>query len=101
MRDHARKETTNFVEIYVKCPVEVCIQRDVKGMYQKALRGRSRNSPGVSDPYEEPANAEIVIETDKETLDESVQKVLGASASSGFCERSVAYFGLTDPTTLL
>jgi adenylyl-sulfate kinase len=76
MRDRARRETANFVEIYAKCPLEVCIQRDVKGMYQKALRGEIKEFTGVSDPYEEPLNAEIVLETDKETVDESVQKVL-------------------------
>jgi adenylylsulfate kinase len=52
------------------------MQRDVKGMYQKALRGEIKEFTGVSDPYEEPLNAEIVIETDKETVDESVQNVL-------------------------
>jgi adenylyl-sulfate kinase len=76
MRDRARTETANFVEVYAKCPLEVCMQRDVKGMYQKALRGEIKEFTGVSDPYEEPVNAEIVLETDKETVDESVQKVL-------------------------
>jgi len=76
MRDRARQETTNFVEIYAKAPLDVCIQRDVKGMYQKAIRGEIKEFTGISDPYEEPLNAEIVLETDKETIDESVQKVL-------------------------
>jgi adenylyl-sulfate kinase len=76
LRDKTRKETTNFVEVYTKCPVEVCIQRDVKGMYQKALKGEIKEFTGVSDPYEEPLNAEIVLETDKETIDQSVAKVL-------------------------
>ena len=76
MRDRARRECANFVEVYAKCPVEVCIQRDVKGMYQKAIRGEIKEFTGVSDPYEEPLNAEIVLETDKETIDESVQRVL-------------------------
>ena len=76
MRDRARKETTNFVEVYTKCPVEVCAKRDVKGMYEKAIRGEIKEFTGVSDPYEEPLNAEIVLETDKETIDESVAKVV-------------------------
>ncbi|MBE3129450.1 MAG: adenylyl-sulfate kinase [Acidobacteria bacterium] len=76
MRDRARKETTNFVEIYAKCPLDVCIQRDIKGMYQKAIRGEIKEFTGISDPYEEPQSAEIVLETDKETVEESVQKVL-------------------------
>ncbi|HDT13401.1 MAG TPA: adenylyl-sulfate kinase [Candidatus Aminicenantes bacterium] len=76
LRDRARKECTNFVEVFAKCPVEVCIERDVKGMYQKAIRGEIKEFTGISDPYEEPLSPEIVLETDKETVDESVQKVL-------------------------
>ena len=76
MRDRARKETTNFVEVYAKCPLDVCIQRDVKGMFQKAIRGEIKEFTGISDPYEEPQGAEIVLETDKETVEESVAKVL-------------------------
>src|SRR5512135_1774630 len=76
MRDRARAECTNFVEVYVKCPVDVCAERDVKGMYQKAMRGEIKEFTGVSDPYEEPLRAEIVVETDKETIDESVAGVL-------------------------
>jgi len=75
-RDAARKEVENFVEVYVKCPVEECIKRDVKGHYKKALNGEIQNFTGVSDPYEEPENPEILLETDRETLGESVQKVL-------------------------
>ena len=76
LRDRARQGTTNFVEVYTKCPVEVCIQRDVKGMYQKAIKGEIKEFTGVSDPYEEPLNPEIVLETDKETVDQSVAKVV-------------------------
>ena len=76
LRDRARQGTTNFVEVYTKCPVEVCIQRDVKGMYQKAIKGEIKEFTGVSDPYEEPLNPEIVLETDKETVEESVAKVV-------------------------
>ncbi|MFO7734333.1 MAG: adenylyl-sulfate kinase [Candidatus Aminicenantes bacterium] len=76
LRDRARQGTTNFVEVYTKCPVEVCILRDVKGMYQKAIKGEIKEFTGVSDPYEEPLNPEIVLETDKETIDESVAKVV-------------------------
>jgi adenylylsulfate kinase len=83
MRDRARAECTNFVEIYVKCPVDVCAQRDVKGMYQKALRGEIKEFTGVSDPYEEPLRPEILVETDKETVDESVATVLRRLAELG------------------
>jgi len=76
MRERARRETANFVEAYVKCPVGVCIRRDTKGLYEKAIRGEIKEFTGISDPYEEPTKPEIVLETDKETIEESVRKVL-------------------------
>lgn len=75
-RRQAKEETTNFIEVYLKCPVEVCKQRDLKGMYAKALRGEIKDFTGVDDPYEEPLNPEMVLETDKETVQESVSKVM-------------------------
>jgi adenylylsulfate kinase len=86
LRDRARAETTNFLEIYVKCPVEVCMQRDVKGMYQKAMCGEIKEFTGVSDPYEEPLRPELILETDKETLEESVRRVLAKLEEFGFIE---------------
>ncbi|MBA7481326.1 putative adenylyl-sulfate kinase [subsurface metagenome] len=84
LRDYARREIGNFVEIYVKCPVEVCIQRDTRGMYKKALAGEIPNFTGVSDPYEEPLNPEVVIESDKELLEESVTKVITKIKELGY-----------------
>jgi len=75
-RDQARKEIGNFVEVYVKCPLEVCAERDVKGLYKKALKGEIQDFTGVSDPYEEPLNPELVVETDKETVEESTKKII-------------------------
>jgi adenylylsulfate kinase len=76
VRQHLRNEIGNFVEVYVKCPVKVCMQRDIKGMYKKAIAGEIQNFTGISDPYEEPLEAEVVVETDKETPTESAQKVI-------------------------
>jgi len=84
MRDRARREATNFVEIYAKCPIEVCMERDVKGMYKKAMRGEIKEFTGVSDPYEEPLNPELVLETDKETLEQSVERVLAKLGELGY-----------------
>ncbi len=84
LRDNARQEIGNFVEVYVKCPVEVCIQRDTRGMYKKALAGEIKNFTGISDPYEEPLSPEVVIESDKETLEESVSKVMVALKQHGY-----------------
>lgn len=74
-REKARKEIGNFVEVYVKCPLEVCVERDITGLYQKALKGEIQDFVGVSDPFEEPLNAEVVVETDKETAEESANKI--------------------------
>src|SRR4030066_14649 len=60
IRDEARREIGRFVEVYVKCTLEECISRDVKGMYKKALSGEIKNFTGISDPYEEPLNPEII-----------------------------------------
>src|SRR5712692_3869954 len=75
-RQWAREQIGNFVEVYVKCPIEVCRQRDVKGLYKLVDEGKIKNFTGVDDPYEEPENPELIIETDKETLDESVTRIL-------------------------
>jgi len=75
-RNLSRQEIGEFIEVYVECPLEVCAQRDVKGMYAKALAGEIENFTGVSDPYEEPENPEIVCHTAQETLEESVAKVI-------------------------
>ncbi len=76
VRKYLRIEIGNFIEAYVKCPVEVCIKRDVKGMYKKAIAGEIKNFTGISDPYEEPLEPEIIVETDKEMPMESAQKVI-------------------------
>ncbi|MFQ6043545.1 MAG: adenylyl-sulfate kinase [Candidatus Poribacteria bacterium] len=88
IRDELRREIENFVEVYVKCPVEVCIERDIKGMYKKALAGEIENFTGISDPYEEPENPEVVIETDKETTEESAQKVLETLETLGYIPKT-------------
>jgi adenylylsulfate kinase len=76
IRTRSRREIGDFVEVYAKCPLEVCIERDVKGMYKKAMRGEIKEFTGISDPYEEPENPEVLLETDKESLEESAQKIL-------------------------
>ena len=66
-----------FVEIYVKAPLEVCEQRDVKGLYKKAREGVIKGFTGIDDPYEEPLKPEITIETDKVSLAEGAEQILG------------------------
>ncbi|HEX6972482.1 MAG TPA: adenylyl-sulfate kinase [Limnochordia bacterium] len=83
-REHVRREIGRFVEVYVKCPLEVCIQRDVKGLYKKALAGEIKQFTGVSDPYEEPLNPEVVVHTDRETPSESAARVLQHLEATGY-----------------
>ncbi|HMS65644.1 MAG TPA: adenylyl-sulfate kinase [Ignavibacteria bacterium] len=64
-----------FIEVYVKCPVEICEERDVKGLYKKAREGKIKEFTGIDSPYEEPENPEITIETDKLSLKESAGKL--------------------------
>jgi adenylyl-sulfate kinase len=85
-REWARKEIGNFVEVYVKCPIEVCRQRDIKGLYKLVDEGKIKNFTGVDDPYEEPDHPELVIETDKETVEESVSRILAKLTELGYLE---------------
>lgn len=63
-RDEARRRLKYFMEVYLKCPLEVCMKRDVKGIYKLAIEGRSSTVPGIQDPYEEPIRPEVVVRTD-------------------------------------
>jgi adenylylsulfate kinase len=89
-RNYARQLIGDFVEVYVKCPLNVLIERDVKGLYAKALRGEIQNFTGISDPYEPPENPEVVVETDKETVQESTDKIIEALRDLGYLSREVA-----------
>ena len=76
LRDLARAEIGSFVEVHVNCPLQVCMQRDVKGLYAKALKGEIPNFTGISDPYEPPLNPEVTLYTDRESPEESIKKIL-------------------------
>ena len=73
IRDENRARIGRFVEVYVRCSLDELMRRDVKGMYAEALRGEIANFTGVSDPYEEPLNPDVVVDTDGESVDESGQ----------------------------
>lgn len=89
-RDYGRNLIGDrFAEVYVDAPVEVCIQRDVKGMYKKALAGEIKQFTGVSDPYEVPDNPDLVLHTAQEPAEESMEKLLD------FLRKR---FGITVPT---
>ena len=75
IRDEVRERIGNFVEVHVNAPLEVCEQRDVKGLYQRARAGEIKMFTGIDDPYEPPLNPEVECRTDLEELEESVNKV--------------------------
>ncbi len=85
-RQWARQEIGNFVEVYVKCPIEVCRQRDVKGLYKLVDEGKLTGFTGVDDPYEEPEQPELVVETCKETIEESAGRIFAKLEELGYLE---------------
>jgi adenylyl-sulfate kinase len=80
IRDEVRRaveqDGAKFIEVFVKCPIAVLAERDVKGLYKKALAGELKGFTGVSDPYEEPLAADVVVETNRESVEFSVSKIL-------------------------
>jgi len=69
-------EDSDFIEVYVKCPLDVCESRDPKGLYKKARSGEIAEFTGVSAPYEEPENPEIVVNTSESSIEDSVRKII-------------------------
>lgn len=85
-RQWARDHIGDFVEVYVKCPIEVCRQRDVKGLYKLVDEGKIKGFTGVDDPYEEPEHPELIVETDRETIEESVERIFARLEGLGYLE---------------
>ena len=84
IRNEIREMYDNFIEVYINAPLEVCEQRDVKGLYAKARSGEIKNFTGIEDPYEPPDNPEITCCTDQESLDESVAHVISSLEKLGY-----------------
>lgn len=77
IRQEVREEIGEFVEVYLDCPLEVCIRRDPKGLYRRALAGEIEHFTGLDDPFEIPSRSEIVVRTDEETPQDSLQRFWG------------------------
>lgn len=88
IRDENRAQWPRFVEVFASCSIPALTERDAKGLYKKALAGEIKNFTGVDDPYEAPANPEVVVHTDKETKEESLAKILGKLEELGYVSRS-------------
>ncbi|MBD1808176.1 MAG: adenylyl-sulfate kinase [Symplocastrum torsivum CPER-KK1] len=89
IREEVRQKIGNFVEVYVNAPLEVCEERDVKGLYKRARSGEIKNFTGIDDPYESPLNPEVECRTDLESLEESVSKVLARLQELRFIKMEV------------
>jgi adenylylsulfate kinase len=83
-RDEIRKTISRFLEVYLKCPLSVCVTRDPKGIYQRGKIGTTTTVPGLQKTYEEPDKAEIVIESDKTSPDDAANKILEKLNSLGW-----------------
>ena len=75
-RAYAKEEIPNMMEVFVNAPIDVCIERDPKGLYEQALAGEIKNFTGIDDPYEKPLDADVIVDTHEETVEESVNKIL-------------------------
>jgi adenylylsulfate kinase len=85
-RDTARALIGDFAEIYIKAPVEVCAERDTKGLYAKAMAGELKEFTGVNDPYEAPENPDLVLESDKHTPEELADTVIAWMEEKGYLQ---------------
>jgi adenylyl-sulfate kinase len=86
VREEVRSSIQNFVEVYVECPIEVLAERDVKGLYKRALAGEIPSFTGVSDPYEPPANPDVVVNSSTETPAQSAAKIWATLEHKGLVE---------------
>jgi adenylylsulfate kinase len=82
MRSYAKRICPNFTEVYVRCSLDECMKRDSRGMYKKALRGEIKNFTGVQDPYEEPKNPDLVLDTENTGLKENIRKLINVLKKS-------------------
>ncbi|MBA3442822.1 MAG: adenylyl-sulfate kinase [Pyrinomonadaceae bacterium] len=94
VRDEVRRaieaDGAAFIEVYVKCPIDVLAERDVKGLYKRALAGEIKEFTGISDPYEEPLRPDVTVETDRENIATSAAKIIAEIERRGLVSTSVA-----------
>ena len=84
IRDYSRKEIGDYILVFVKCSLEVCEERDVKGMYAKARAGEIKDFTGIDHPFEEPENPDIIVETNTQTVEQSKDIILKALDKAGY-----------------
>jgi len=91
IRAEQRKAISNFVEVFVECPLDVLKERDVKGMYKKALAGEIKHFTGVDDPYEPPVNPEVWIHSDKESVEISTKRIIDKLVNLKFIDQALKH----------
>lgn len=96
-RDRARQWCEKFVEVYVDAPLEVCMQRDPKGLYARAARGEVQDVDGIHIPYEEPLNPEVHLRTDQMSIEECVDAVMNKLFELGYIRQPAAQPPETTP----
>lgn len=84
IRSYSRKEIVDYILVYVRCSLEECERRDVKGLYAKARAGKIKDFTGIDHPFEDPDNPDIVVETDKQTVEESKEIIFKALDKMGY-----------------
>jgi adenylylsulfate kinase len=89
-RDEARRQIGRFAEVFVECSTETLIQRDKSGKYKRALAGELKTLPGITEPYEPPGHAEVMVDTSKHTVDEAVEHILGQLVAQRLLDPAVA-----------
>ncbi|MFY3741458.1 MAG: adenylylsulfate kinase [Candidatus Nitrosomirales archaeon] len=100
-RAFARQEIGNFLEVYVKCSIEICAKRDPKGLYKKAFKGEIKDMTGLQDPYEEPLNPEVIADTERESPESNAEKILCTLRDLGYLADVVIPWGaVLDDTEL-
>ena len=90
VREEVRDRVGDFMEVFVDAPLDVCEDRDVKGLYKRARAGEIKGFTGIDDPYEAPLNPEVHCQTHQETLEESVNKVIAQLEALGYIETPAA-----------
>lgn len=83
-RNYARQELSKFIEVYLRCPLDVRIQRDPKGLYTKAIRGEIKGLTGYDGIYEEPENPEVILDTHRMSVDQEADLVMDKAAKFGY-----------------
>ncbi|MGH7720750.1 MAG: adenylyl-sulfate kinase [Gemmatimonadaceae bacterium] len=89
-RDEARRAIGDFIEVYVRASLDTCIGRDPKGMYRKAIAGEIKTFTGISDPYEPPTSPALVVDTDRETVQQGVDRIVATLQELGYLRQADA-----------